>query len=419
MHVVVEEAPEPEPTTPGRDTQLLVLSARNPEALDAAAADLARHLRAHPDLDLADVANTLQVGREVFAHRRLIRCADRAEALAALDGDDPARVLGGTSRSPNGRSGSCWPGSASTTRAWPPSSTRRNRSSRAAIDECHAVLDPLLGLDLRELLCTTSTAPRRDRPARAARPRRAAREARDGDADDRLTRTAIAHPAVFVVEYALARLLMSWGVAPDSLAGYSVGEYVAATLAGVLSLPDALRAGGPPRPAHRRPAPRRDARGARARGPAAPAAGRARWTSPPSTRRGSACWRAPGRRWTGWRRACRTGGRAPHAGHRARLPLPMLEPAAEDADRLGARRTSRCRRPPAVRVQRDRHVDHRRSRPPIPRTGPGTCAAPCGSPTRSRGCWPNRTACSWSSVPGSRSARSSGTTRTAGPSGCR
>ena len=109
----------------------------------------------------------------------------------------------------------------------------------AVVDECAAVLNPLLGLDLREVLFGDG---RFEAPA--ARPSLAGLLGLGRgtvDAPEALAATALAQPGVFVVEYALARLLESWGIRPDAMVGYSLGEYVAATLAGVLTLPDALR----------------------------------------------------------------------------------------------------------------------------------------------------------------------------------
>ena len=103
---------------------------------------------------------------------------------------------------------------------------------RAALDECCDLLAPHLGLDLRRLLfpaaAESSSGP--DLRAMLGRSQRAASE---------LDRTLYAQPAVFAVEYALASLLMEWGIRPGAMIGYSLGEYVAACLAGVLTLPDA------------------------------------------------------------------------------------------------------------------------------------------------------------------------------------
>jgi acyl transferase domain-containing protein len=91
---------------------------------------------------------------------------------------------------------------------------------RAIVDECAVALRAPLDMDLRDLLY----------PAEA-----------NGTTADRLKQTRYAQPALFVVEYALARLWMQWGVKPESLIGHSIGEFVAACLSGVLSLPDALK----------------------------------------------------------------------------------------------------------------------------------------------------------------------------------
>src|SRR5262249_39188422 len=110
---------------------------------------------------------------------------------------------------------------------------------REELDRCCALLEPVIGLDLRTVLFTKaalegSSRPRVDLQAMLRRGAPGAQET------DRLQHAWLAQPAVFVIEYCLARLLMSWGIVPQALIGYSLGEYVAATVAGTLELQDAL-----------------------------------------------------------------------------------------------------------------------------------------------------------------------------------
>ncbi|HEV8581881.1 MAG TPA: amino acid adenylation domain-containing protein [Thermoanaerobaculia bacterium] len=232
-HVVLEEAPESEAGSASRPWQLLLLSARTPTALAVAADRLAAYLREHPEADLADVAYTLQTGRRSFPHRLAVVVEDRDEALAALEGTGPRRLLGSEQESTDrpvtflfSGLGEHYPGMARD--LYPAEPT-----FRAELDRCCELLRPHLGLDLRQLLFPESagSASGTDLRAMLGRSQRPASE---------LDRTLYAQPVVFAVEYALASLLMEWGIRPQSMIGYSLGEYVAACLAGVLTLPDAL-----------------------------------------------------------------------------------------------------------------------------------------------------------------------------------
>ena len=237
-HVVLEEAPAVAPGSASRPWQLLLLSAKTPTALEPAAARLAAFLRERPDVDFADAVHTLQAGRRGFRHRLALVCRDREDALAALEISDPRRLLQSEQESADppvtflfSGLGEHYPGMARELYHGEP-------AFRAALDECCDLLAPEVGLDLRRLLfpagpASTAPEPRGgvDVKALFGRGARAASE---------LDRTLYAQPAVFAVEYALATLLMAWGIRPQSLVGYSLGEYVAACLAGVLTLPDAL-----------------------------------------------------------------------------------------------------------------------------------------------------------------------------------
>jgi acyl transferase domain-containing protein len=245
---VLEEAPAPEPAEPPtratRAVRLLPVSARTAPALEAACANLAEALREAPEMELSDVAFTLQTGRRGFAHRRAVLARDAETAAAALA--SPAGELAGIA----GIAGVdaprsvvfLFPGLGDQYLDMGRELYQAEAVFREEVDRCAALLEPLLGLDLRRVIFTQGE--RTQRASADGLDLRALLR-RDGPADDpaaaRLAETAVAQPAHFVVEYALARLLMSWGVRPKAMIGYSIGEYVAACLAGALSLEDALR----------------------------------------------------------------------------------------------------------------------------------------------------------------------------------
>jgi acyl transferase domain-containing protein len=244
-HVVLEEAPASPAAAPSRPWQLLVLSARTPVSLDAATANLARWLEERPGLaagELADAAHTLRAGRKAFRHRRAMVCRDRDEALAALA--DPARQAAGDTAALGGDNPAVtflFPGLGDHYAGMGGELYRQEKTFRDAIDRCAALLEPHLGLDLRTVLYPPGFEPPAGFAA-ARKPdlRHLLAPPPPDEADGPLARTALAHPALFAVEYALARQWMEWGVRPRAMIGYSLGEYVAACLAGVFSLEDAL-----------------------------------------------------------------------------------------------------------------------------------------------------------------------------------
>jgi phthiocerol/phenolphthiocerol synthesis type-I polyketide synthase E len=235
-HVVLEEAPERRLSGPSRPWQVLVLSAASAEALESVTDRLADHLESSPEDVLADVAYTAQTGRRALRHRRALVCRDREDAVAALESRDAKRLLT-SGQSAAGRPvafllpgvGDHYPGMAR-------GLYEAEEIFHQEIDRCARVLRPLLGLDLREVLFTGGGEGGGGLDLRRMLGREGSREAAGA-----LDRTAVLQPAVFAVEYALAKLWESWGVAPRAMLGYSLGEYVAACLAGVFSLEDALR----------------------------------------------------------------------------------------------------------------------------------------------------------------------------------
>lgn len=219
-HAILQEAPEPEPSGPARPWQLLTLSAKTQAALDRATADLAQYLTHNPDTNLADVACTLQTGRSRFAHRRVVAVRDARDAVAALESGDAKRVLTGQESEAQTSVVFMFPGAGSQY----PNMGRELYDTepvyREEVDRCLALLEPGLRQTVRSLMY----------PSVAERESAAAT----------LEMPAVQAMAIFITEYALAKLWMSWGVQPAAMTGHSLGEYTAACLAGVISLKDAL-----------------------------------------------------------------------------------------------------------------------------------------------------------------------------------
>ena len=220
VHALLQEAPAVEPSGPSRSRHLLTVSARTAGALEQACANLLARLESDPSLDLADTAFTLTVGRRSFEHRRALVCRDREDALALLRGGDAKRVHTGRVEAGEARVAFLFSGQGSQYASMAAELYRSEPGFRAPLDRCAEILEPHLGLDLRPLLF----------------PEPGDEEA----AGERLAETALTQPALFAVEYALAQLWMDWGVEPEAMIGHSVGEYVAACLAGVLDLESAL-----------------------------------------------------------------------------------------------------------------------------------------------------------------------------------
>ncbi|YAF94021.1 MAG: SDR family NAD(P)-dependent oxidoreductase [Nodularia sp. CChRGM 3473] len=243
-HIILEEAPPVATSAPSRPWQLLSISTKTNSALETTIANLVQHLQQHSQLNLADVAYTLQIGRREFDHRQIVVCRDVEDAIVALA--DTKRVLTSiaTKNHPSVAFMFTGLGTQYVDMGWELYQTEPTFRDR--LDYCCQYLQPLLNLDLRDLLYPhrqqKSTNSSKSQPPSGLNLRQMlGREAEpDNATTQQLNQTCYTQPAMFVIEYALAQLWMSWGIRPVSMIGYSIGEYVAATLAGVLSLEDAL-----------------------------------------------------------------------------------------------------------------------------------------------------------------------------------
>jgi amino acid adenylation domain-containing protein len=208
-HVVMEEAPERISPDPADGVQLLLLSARTPEALGRGAANLAGRIAAQPEINLADVAWTLATGRKAFVERACVVARDAADAVAKLEAA-PRRV---TAR---GRDVALmFPGQGAQYAGMGRELHASEPAFRDALDACAQALVAEMGFDLREKLFADDAAA--------------------------LQETALTQPATFAIEFALAKTWLAHGIRPVALIGHSIGEFVAAVIAGVMQLEDAAR----------------------------------------------------------------------------------------------------------------------------------------------------------------------------------
>ncbi|QND46293.1 amino acid adenylation domain-containing protein (plasmid) [Rhizobium lusitanum] len=216
-HVIVEQPPEPLPREPNDEGwHVLPLSARSPEALWRARRRLAGHLRA-TSAHLSDVALTLGAGRARFSFRDVLVCQTREQAIAALE----APLSVSTRESGQDRPVVfMFPGQGSQHVGMLRGLYEGEPVFRDVLRECAALLTAQGGLDILGYLYPD---PGREDEAAAA-----------------LRETEIAQPALFAVEYACAMLLQARGIRPQALIGHSLGELVAACVAGIYTLKDAL-----------------------------------------------------------------------------------------------------------------------------------------------------------------------------------
>ncbi len=222
-HLVLEEPPATEPSGPSRPWQMLLLSARTSAALEAATENLARHLEERVasggfgDRELADSACTLQTGRRAFEYRRAVVCRNAEEAISLFRRVDPRRVVTSLQEPRQRRVAFLFPGQGAQHPGMAAALYDTEPLFRGEIDRCAELLrESLDGIDLRRAALDPAASP------------------------EQLRDTAIAQPALFAVEWSLARLWRSWGVEPAAMLGHSIGEWVAATVAGVFRLEDAL-----------------------------------------------------------------------------------------------------------------------------------------------------------------------------------
>jgi len=226
-HVILEEwtgVSEPGDKA-DRPDQLLLFSARTANALEQMSKNLAGYLKANPGVNLADVAYSLKPGRKTFEHRRMLVCPTVQAAIDILEAAEAAPNIQGMETFYGKEEKQVvfmFPGQGSQYVNMGRGIYETETLFHEEINHCFEILKPLLNFDLKEVLYPSDRSDRSDQT------------------DILINQTEIAQPMIFVIEYALAKLLMSWGIEPYAMVGHSIGEYVAASLSGVFSLEDAL-----------------------------------------------------------------------------------------------------------------------------------------------------------------------------------
>jgi acyl transferase domain-containing protein len=222
-HVSLEEPPALV-SDDAQGSELVVLSAKTPGALDSRIAQLLEFAEQTPDAKVADIAFTLATGRQPFRCRQALVVRDLLhlqELLRNGAGSPEMRKLRQDEAPADpGKVAFLFPGQGAQFVHMGRDLYESIPVFRETVDQCCVILEPVLGMDLRTVLYP--------------------KPGGEADAEQRLRQTAMTQPALFAIEYATAQLCMQCGITPVAMLGHSIGEYVAAGLAGVFSLEDAL-----------------------------------------------------------------------------------------------------------------------------------------------------------------------------------
>ncbi len=220
-HVVLEEAPERAASEESDwPFQILTVSGRTKSALEANTANLATHLRAHPEQLLADVAWTLKEGRRAFERRRVVVAETHEEAAELLEANDPRRVFTHQVVGDRPEVVFMFPGGGAQYAGMAHDLYETEPVFAEWMDRGLEVLQAKIDYDIRALWLPEP--------------------GQEDAANEKLKTPSVQLPLIMIVEYALAQLWISWGVKPSALTGHSMGENTAACLAGVMSFEDCI-----------------------------------------------------------------------------------------------------------------------------------------------------------------------------------
>jgi amino acid adenylation domain-containing protein len=215
-HVIVEQPPLPETEAESKSEwpELIVLSAKTEDSLKQQKQNLAEFLKTRTDLNINDVANTLAFGRNHMQNRSFMVASTIEEIVsgekAFIDGKKDCQLS---------KIAFMFPGQGAQYARMGKDLYQKNKTFRDILDKCFSIFKSETGEDMKAILFADDKK----------------------ESDRRLARTELTQPALFIIEYALAKVLEQIDIRPNFFIGHSIGEYAAACLSGVFDLPSALR----------------------------------------------------------------------------------------------------------------------------------------------------------------------------------
>jgi len=243
--VILEEAPKLKSKPSSSLPKLLMLSAKTEISLNLSANHLLDFIKGEDQINLDDLTYTLQVGRKCFDHRKYLVCNGREEAIEILQQEKSKKVFSSHLQDSLKRPVVfLLPGIGDHYVGMAYDLYNNVKFFKEEVDKCAQILNAYLDVDIREIIYPKDFNRNKTGASQGIDLKKMLASRVNKSADEntlKLNKTLYAQPALFTIEYALAKLWMHWGITPSAIVGHSMGEYVAACLAGVFSLEDALQ----------------------------------------------------------------------------------------------------------------------------------------------------------------------------------